>query len=147
MARHFVQRFVAALGPGARISVFSFDVWVCAALRRSTRLRACVGLLACVFALVTPCVANAQQALAESLFQQARDLLEQGKVAEACPKFAESQRLDPATGTLLGLALCHEQEGKLASAWAEFVEAQGMAKRDGQQKRQQFAKQKARQYR
>ncbi len=109
----------------------------------SWRLRVlCVALFSMVM-WVGAAPARAQQALAESLFQEARALLEQGKVAEACPKFAESHRLDPATGTLLGLAMCHEQQGKFASAWAEFVEVQGMAKREGQQKRVDFAKSKA----
>lgn len=92
---------------------------------------------------VQPSRADAQAAVAESLFQEARDLLERGKATEACPKFAESQRLEPATGTLLGLAMCHEQEGKLASAWAEYVEVAGAAQRDGHAERATFADQKA----
>src|SRR5690606_38490038 len=82
-------------------------------------------------------------ALAESLFQQGRELLVQGKTAEACPKFAESHRIEPATGTLLGLAMCHEQEGKLATAWAEYTEVAAAARRDGQEDRVQFAENKA----
>ena len=49
---------------------------------------------------------------AEALFERGKQLVEQGHTAEACAAFAESQRLDPAGGTLLRLALCHEASGQ-----------------------------------
>jgi hypothetical protein len=91
-----------------------------------------------------PCFADAGgRAMAEVLFEEGKALLEQGEIEPACQKLAESHRLDPATGTLLGLALCHEQQGKLASAWSEFVEVEAAAARDRQEDREAFARERA----
>jgi hypothetical protein len=81
----------------------------------------------------------ADRALATELFDQARDLQAHDKLAEACPKFQESQRLDPSPGTLLNLANCHEAEGRTATAWSEFNEALAVAEREGQSERVAFA--------
>src|SRR5262249_23926061 len=63
------------------------------------------------------------------LFRRGKALMAAGKASEACPLFKESQRIDPQTGTLLNLALCHETTGKIAAAWGEFlaVEQQALA--------------------
>jgi hypothetical protein len=57
------------------------------------------------------------------LFRQGREAMKKGDLATACPKFAESQRLDPAAGTLVNLAQCEEKQGKLAAAWQHWREA------------------------
>ncbi|HEX5099687.1 MAG TPA: PEGA domain-containing protein [Polyangiaceae bacterium] len=71
------------------------------------------------------------KSLAQSLFDEGKELMRARQYETACPKFAESQRIDPSSGTLLNLALCHEQQGKYASAWSEFKDALSDAKRDG----------------
>jgi len=80
---------------------------------------------------------------ADAAFEEGRRLLAAGQVAWACAKFEESQRLDPATGTLLNLAACHESLGRLASAWAEFRAAELTAAVDKRPDRVAFAHQHA----
>jgi len=100
--------------------------------------------LALAFGTLLPAVANAQDAAgAEALFQKGHTLFEQKKYAEACPKFAESFRLDPVTGALLALASCHEAEGKLASAWVEYLDVATRARREGKNDRADAAQQRA----
>jgi hypothetical protein len=80
--------------------------------------------------LVCALPARAQEgakAAAVSAFDEARQLMEAGQVADACLKFGESQRLDPQLGTLLHLADCLEKNGQTASAWASFRDAAELA--------------------
>lgn len=84
-----------------------------------------------------------EKTLAETLFREAKSLVAAGKIPEACPKFAESQRLDPTVGTLLHLATCHEEEGKTASAWSEFNEAATLAGKANQREREKQARRAA----
>lgn len=81
---------------------------------------------------------------AEVLFREGKQLMDQKNYTAACPKLAESYRLDPATGSLLALALCYERAGKLASAWVAYTDAAARAKREGQEDREQGARARAR---
>ena len=78
--------------------------------------------------------------IAQQLFDDGRALIEAKRYAEACTKFAESQRLDPGGGTLLNLAVCHELEGKTATAWSEFRDALGQAVKDERKDREDIAR-------
>lgn len=81
---------------------------------------------------------------AELLFREGRALVQQGKTAEACPKFAASQQLDPAVGTLMNLALCYEQIGKTASAWRAYASVVTEATHSGQTARAEAAQERYR---
>src|SRR5262249_47887266 len=79
------------------------------------------------------------KATAEALFADGRRLMITGEYASACPKFAASQKLDPAVGTELNLANCYEKLGQTASAWAEFRSAAAAARSIGSKDREQLA--------
>ena len=86
---------------------------------------------------------NAKRTAAEALFMEARRLMEEGDYEQACPKFADSQRLDPAVGTLLNLGLCYKQSGKTASAWSAYREAAALARAAAQPDREELAETEA----
>lgn len=84
-------------------------------------------------------VSSEAKAMAETLFFTGRGMMEAGRIAEACGKFEESYRLDPAAGTLLNMAVCHEKINKIASAWGEFKQALFDAKKAGREDRMKLA--------
>ena len=75
--------------------------------------------------------ADGSRAAAQELFDDARRLMAEAKYSEACPKFADSEKLDPAPGTLLNLAKCYEKNGQSASAWVTYKDAEAVSKRTG----------------
>lgn len=89
-------------------------------------MRAIVGIVAGAMTGLSPSLVRADTrdpAAAEALFEAGRQAATRGDWANACPKFAESERLDPAPGTLLNLADCEEHLGHLAAAWDAWHEA------------------------
>ncbi len=86
---------------------------------------------------------TADPASAEALFRDGKRLLEQQSYAASCAKLAESLRLDPATGTLLALAMCHQGQGRIATAWAEYTDAAARAKTEGRADREEGARARA----
>lgn len=98
------------------------------------RLKVRVGAMAISLSVLWASSARAEpsaadRAAAEALFAEGRKLLAEGDALAACPKFAESKRLDPGIGTMLNLADCYERIGKTASAWGMFNEAEDAARR------------------
>jgi tetratricopeptide (TPR) repeat protein len=105
------------------------------------RPAAILGLIA---SLAITALARAQDTTrADETFHAGRELMKDGKLAEACPKFEESQRADPASGTLLALAYCQELSGLLASAHANYLAAADLAAKEGQAERQKAAGERA----
>ncbi len=100
-------------------------------------------LLAPSVALADPPKAGSDPAAAQTLFYDARNLMAQGKFAEACPKLEESLRLDQGLGTQFNLAECNERLGKTATAWAGFLEVAAEAKTANQPDRERLARKRA----
>jgi hypothetical protein len=95
-----------------------------------------------VLAAAGPAYAG-NEAAAEALFVEAKKLAAQGKYAEACPKFAESNRLDRGAGTLIHLGDCYEKNKQTASAWATYKEAASAAQALGRKDWEKLANQRA----
>jgi len=101
---------------------------------------------ALVFAAVLVCqarAARADSAAAETLYREGRALMEQGQYALACEKLKESQRIEPGSGTQLNLADCYAKLGKTATAWAEFLEVERLARKQERPERAEEAKRRA----
>ena len=70
------------------------------------------------------------RAAARQHLSQAEELKKKGQLAEACKHFEEVERLDPQLPTLMELAECSEQLGKLVEAQGQWSLARDRAKHD-----------------
>jgi hypothetical protein len=93
--------------------------------------------------LAHPAHAQTDSAAARALFAEGRNLMEDERYAEACPKFEESLRLDHGMGTQFNLAHCWEKVGRTASAWALFLDVAAAAKAGNQPQREAAARERA----
>ena len=98
---------------------------------------------ALAISIAAPMTANAQSAEAEVLFREGQRLMKEEQYAEACEKFEASERVEPASGTELNLALCREKNGQTASAWAMYLKAAASAKKSKNEDRAAEAKERA----
>ena len=71
--------------------------------------------------------ASAETSPAQALFEEGRTLVLQKQFDQACPKLAESLRLERGIGTALWLADCLEKSADLDGAWTRFREAADIA--------------------
>ena len=81
----------------------------------------------------------ASETEARALFREGRTLAAEGKYDAACPKFAQSLKVDPGIGTKFNLADCYEHVGRTATARALFLDVASIAREAGQGDREQVA--------
>ena len=107
-----------------------------------TRARSGGLLVSLALAAGTLCrqASAADPATATMLFNEGRRLVSAGHYPEACPKFEESERLDPGIGTQFNLADCYQHIDRFASAWALFLDVASSAGGTGQQARENLAR-------
>jgi len=83
------------------------------------------------------------QLAAEAAFADGVRLMKAARCEEAVAKFTESDRLEPASGTLLNLAYCELQIGRVASAWIAYRRAIPLAARTGKPLHERIAREQA----
>src|SRR6516165_8666630 len=107
-------------------------------MTRSERFVLAAAMLAGLSVWLAPAALQAagDEAEARVLFFEARKLVAAGQYSSACPKFEESYRLDPGIGTNFNLADCYEHTGRIASAWARFLDVAASTRAAGQIERE-----------
>ncbi len=110
---------------------------------RTTRRAVGTVLMISMVAATPVRAATPHASKADTLFDEAQKALADGLVHEACRLFSESYHLDPAPGALLNLAVCHEREGKVATALKEFQASERLSDAAKQKDRASYARKKA----
>lgn len=87
-------------------------------------------------------VSDSDKAKANALFEEGRQAMAEGKLAEACSKFAASQKMRPGIGTLYNLADCNEKLGRTGTAFKLFGEVAERTKAALQTEREQKARER-----
>jgi hypothetical protein len=95
-----------------------------------------------MIALVASIARADDTAVAQALFDEGRALANEGHCEEASAKFVASLKVVPTVGAQLNLADCSEKLGRLATAWAHFVDAAALAKRKNDD-REAYARKRA----
>ena len=67
--------------------------------------------------------ADAQNAEAEALFNEADRLEATGKIDQACAAFEASNRIERRAGTMIRIGQCRERQNKIASAWSAYKDS------------------------
>ncbi|WP_437283050.1 hypothetical protein WME90_21480 [Sorangium sp. So ce375] len=80
---------------------------------------------------------------AVALFREAGALVDAGQPSRACPKYEESLRLYDSANTRYFLADCYERTGKMASAWAQFLEVAARVHASGDRAKEAKARERA----
>ena len=101
------------------------------------------GLLVLLGLAPTPARADDPARAAQVAFEEGRRLADAGDFAGAARRFEESERLDPALGTVLNLANSYEHARRLASAWRAFHRGADDATALGEAKRARRALERA----
>ncbi|XXT25351.1 hypothetical protein WME94_27865 [Sorangium sp. So ce429] len=98
---------------------------------------------------LTTAIAGGRAARAEdkagavALFREAGALIDAGQPSRACPRYEESLRLYDSVNTRYFLADCYERVGKMASAWAQFLEVAARVRASGDRAKEAKARERA----
>jgi hypothetical protein len=100
-------------------------------ISRPARLAHAIATLAFALGVLAPIAAHGQASpQAEALFRDGKQLMKEGKLAEACAAFEGSERAEHNVATVLSLADCREKNRQYASAWALFLQADSQTRSD-----------------